>query len=155
MKKIALNAQIQLLDTRKGGYHYLFVDKAIVAQFSKQNKTRLRCTLNEYTFPCGLNHLGDGHFFVILGKEKMKKSGTVLDEEVEFSLEEDPNPLGVEEPEVLTVLLEQDPMAKKQYDQLTDGKKRSLIFSLQKTKNIDLQVQRIIQFLKEQSFGNR
>ena len=154
MKKIALSAHIQLLDPRKGGYHYLFVDKAIVAQFSKQNKTRLRCTLNEYTFPCGLNHLGDGHFFVILGKEKMKRSGTVLGEEIEFILEEDPT-LGVEEPEVLTVLLEQDPMAKEQYDQFTDGKKRSLIFSLQKTKNIDLQVQKILQFLEEQSFRNR
>ena len=155
MKKIALSAYIQLLDPRKGGYHYLFVDKAIVAQFSKQSKTRLRCTLNEYTFPSGLNHLGDGHFFVILGKEKMKKSGTVLGQEVEFILEEDPNPLGVKEPEVLTVLLDQDPMAKEQYDQLTDGKKRSLIFSLQKTKNIDLQVEKILQFLEEQSFRNR
>ena len=85
----------------------------------------------------------------------MKKSGTVLGEEIEFILEEDPNPLGVEEPEVLTVLLEQDPMAKEQYDQFTDGKKRSLIFSLQKTKNIDLQVQKILQFLEEQSFRNR
>ena len=155
MKKIALSAHIQLLDPRKGGYHYLFVDKAIVAQFSKLNKTRLRCTLNDYTFPCGLNHLGNGHFFVILGKEKMIKSGTVLGEEVEFILEEDPNPLGVEEPEVLTVLLEQDPMAKEQYDQLPDGKKRSLIFSLQKTRNLDLQVQKILQFLMEQTQRQR
>ena len=72
-----------------------------------------------------------------------------------FLLEVDPNPLGVEEPEVLTVLLNQDSMAKEQYDQLTDGKKRSLIFSLLKTKNIDFQVHKILQFLEEQSFGNR
>ena len=85
----------------------------------------------------------------------MKKSGTVLGEEVEFILEEDPNPLGVEEPEVLTVLLEQDPMAKEQYDQLTNGKKRILIFSLQKTKNNDLQVQKILQFLMEQTQRQR
>jgi hypothetical protein len=146
MKKIALSAHIQLLDPRKGGYHYLFVDKAIVAQFSKQNKTRLRCTLNEYTFPCGLNHLGDGHFFVILGKEKMKKSGTVLGEEVEFILEEDPNPLGVEEPEVLTVLLEQDPRAKEQYDQLTDGKKQALFLASKKPKTLTCRCRRFFNF---------
>ena len=155
MKKIVLNAQIQMLDPRKGGYHYLFVDKTIVAQFSKQNKTRLRCKINDYVFPCGLNHLGDGNFFIILGKEKIKKSGAVLGENVKFTLQEDPNPLGVEEPEVLTVLLEQDSMAKEQYKQLTDGKKRSLIFSIQKTKNIDLQVQKILQFLEEQSYRKR
>ena len=72
-----------------------------------------------------------------------------------FLLEVDPNPLGVEEPEVLTVLLDQDSMAKEQYDQLTDGKKRSLIFSLLKTKNIDLQIHKILQFLEEQSFRKR
>ena len=155
MKKIVLNAQIQMLDPRKGGYHYLFVDKTIVAQFSKQNKTRLRCKLNDYIFPRGLNHLGDGNFFIILGKEKIKKSGAVLGENVKFTLQEDPNPLGVEEPEVLTVLLEQDSMAKEQYKQLTDGKKRSLIFSIQKTKKIDLQVQKIFQFLEEQSYRKR
>ena len=140
-----------MLAPRKGGYHYLFVDKKTVDQFPNKNKTRLRCTLNEYTFPCGLNHLGNGHFFIILGKEKMKKTNTCLGEEVQFILEVDPNPLGIEEPEVLTVLLDQDPEAKKQYDQLTDGKKRSLIFGLLKTKNLDIQVQKILGFLKEQA----
>lgn len=155
MKKIELSATVQLLDPRKGGYHYLFVDKEVVAQFPKQNKTRLQCTINGYTFPCGLNHLGNGHFFVILGKEKMKKSGTLLNELVQFTLAVDPNPLGVEEPEVLSVLLDQDPFAKKQYNQLTDGKKRSLIFTLQKTKNLDLQVQKIVSFLEEQAARKR
>ena len=151
IKATPLKTQIKLLAPRKGGYHYLFVDKKIVAQFPKKSKTRLRCTLNKYTFPCGLNHLGNGHFFIILGKEKMKKSNTHFGEEVQFVLEVDPNPLGIEEPEVLTVLLDQDPVAKKQYDQLTDGKKRSLIFGLLKTKNLDVQVQKILGFLEEQA----
>ena len=155
VKKIELSAKVQLLDPRKGGYHYLFVDKEVVAQFPKQNKTRLQCTINDYTFPCGLNHLGNGHFFVILGKEKMKKSGALLNELVQFTLAVDPNPLGVEEPEVLSVLLDQDRFAKKQYNQLTDGKKRSLIFTLQKTKNLDLQVQKIVSFLEEQAARKR
>ena len=52
----------------------------------------------------------------------MKKSGAHLNELVQFTLAVDPNPLGVEEPEVLSVLLDQDPFAKKQYNQLTDGR---------------------------------
>lgn len=47
----------------------------------------------------------------------MKKSNTQFGEEVQFVLEVDPNPLGIEEPEVLSVLLDQDPVAKKQYNQ--------------------------------------
>jgi len=144
-----LTTVIQRLDPRQGGYHYLFVSKEEVALLPKQNKTRLRCTLNNYCFPCGLNHLGDGNFFIILGKEKMKKSQVAFGEEVHFSIEEDPNPLGVEVPEVLQVLLDQDPAAKAVYDTLTEGKKRSLIFSIQKVKNMDLQVQKILTFLEQ------
>ena len=81
----------------------------------------------------------------------MKKSNTYLGEEVQFVLEVDPNPLGIEEPEALTALLDQDPVAKEQYDQLTDGKKRSLIFGLLKTKNLDVQAQKILGFLEEQA----
>lgn len=146
-----LTSKIKRLDPRKGGYHYLFVDKKVVASLPKQKKTRLRCTLNDYTFPCGLNPLGEGNFFIILGKEKMTKSETQIGDEVQFSIVEDPNPLGVEMPEVLQVFLSQDPMAKKAFNVLTDGKKRSLIFSLYKTKNLDLQVQKIITFLETQS----
>lgn len=79
----------------------------------------------------------------------MKKSQVAFGEEVRFSIEEDPNPLGVEVPEVLQVLLDQDPAAKAVYDTLTDGKKRSLIFSIQKVKNMDLQVQKILTFLEQ------
>ena len=85
----------------------------------------------------------------------MKKSNTHFGEEVQFVLEVDPNPLGIEEPEVLTVLLDQDPVAKKQYDQLTDGKKRSLIFGLLKTKNLDVQVQKILGFFGRAGHSKR
>lgn len=151
MNPLHLKSEIKQLDPRKGGYHYLFVDKKVVEELPKKNKTRLRCTLNDYTFPCGLNHLGDGNFFIILGKEKMAKSHSQTNDHVEFNIIEDPNPLGVALPEVLEVFLAQDPMAEKAYNTLTDGKKRSLIFSLMKTKNVDLQVQKIITFLETQS----
>lgn len=150
MKKVQLTAVIQRLDPRKGAYHYLFIPKEVVATLSKQHKTRLQCTINDYRFPCGLNHLGDGNFFLIVGKEKCQKSGVEIGQEIEFTIEEDPNPLGVEEPEVLTALLNQDPNAKKAYHGLTDGKKRALIFQLQKVKNLDLQVKKILTFLKQQ-----
>lgn len=149
MKPIQLSTVIKRLDPQKGSYHYLFVPGKVVASLPAQKKTRLICTLNQFSFPCGLNPLGEGNFFIILGKEKMDKSNTSLGQEVQFSLIESPHLLGIEVPEVLTVLLEQDPLAKAVYNGLTDGKKRSLIFSLQKTKNTDLQVQKILTFLAQ------
>ena len=149
MSRVHLTATISLLPPRQGGYHYLRVERHVPEQWPKKNKTRLQSTINGYTFPCGLNHLGDGDYFIILGKAKMKQTKTNLGDTVELSLVEAPNPLGVEEPEVLQVYLDQDPFAKKKYDQLTDAKKRSLIFSLQKTKNMDLHVQKIRTFLQE------
>ena len=149
MATVRLTATISLLPPRQGGYHYLRVERHIPEQWPKKNKTRLLCTINGYTFPCGLNHLGDGDYFIIMGKEKMKHTKTNLGDTVQLTLVEDPNPLGVEEPELLQVYLDQDPWAKKKYNQLTDGKKRALIFSLQKTKNMDLHVQKIRTFLQQ------
>ena len=80
----------------------------------------------------------------------MKKLKKVLGDEVSFEIYEDPNPLGVEVPEVLDVLLVQDDQLKAIYDKLTDGKKRSLIYSINKVKNVDLQVEKITTFLMGQ-----
>ncbi len=57
------------------------------------------------------------------------------------------NPLGVEIPEVLEAFLAQDEDGKSIFDQLTDGRKRTLIFSILRIKNFDKQVQTIQNFL--------
>lgn len=69
---------------------------------------------------------------------------------VAFEIMEDPNPLGVKIPESLAVLLEQDEAAKVVFEEITDGKKRSLIYSIQKIKDIDKQVQKSLDFLEEE-----
>jgi len=50
----------------------------------------------------------------------------------------------------LTVFLEQDLDSKANYNKLTDGKKRSLIYSFNKLKDIDKQVKIIIEFLSKE-----
>lgn len=59
---------------------------------------------------------------------------------MECELQEDPSELGVDMPEVLEALLAQDDELKVRYEQLTDGKKRGLIYSIDKLKDIDKQV---------------
>jgi uncharacterized protein YdeI (YjbR/CyaY-like superfamily) len=50
----------------------------------------------------------------------------------------------------LTVLLMQDETLRDIYDKITDGKKRALIFSIIKIKDIDKQVQGISDFLSKE-----
>ena len=52
--------------------------------------------------------------------------------------------------EVLTVLIDQDPVAKDRFEALTDGKKRSLIHTINRIKSLDKQVQTALTFLEEE-----
>jgi hypothetical protein len=139
---------IDQLEKRKGGYFYLTIPAEVVNQFENKRHTRLICTINEhFSFQCGLNHLGDGNFFVIIGSQKMKEIGKKLGDKVRFEIKEDPNPLGVDIPEVLEAVLEQDEELKSIFENLSLGKQRSVIFAIQKIKSIDKQIEGIRKYI--------
>lgn len=138
------------LEKRKGGYYYLLLAAEIVNQFPYQQATRLVCTLDDkLSLSCGLNHFGDGNFFIIIASRHLKALGKTEGDMVSFALAEDPNPLGVAVPEVLGALLAQDDVANEQYGLLSDGKKRSLIHTLNKVKDLDKQVHTALAFLSQ------
>ena len=115
---------IKQLEKRKGGYFYLKINAEIINQFSKKRATRMICTINDQiSYRCGLNHLGDGNFYVIVAGKYLEELNKKLGEQVNYRIDEDPDQLGVEMPEVLTVFLEQDLESKAIFDKLTDGKK--------------------------------
>jgi len=149
MTEFQFEQSVQQLEKRKGGYFYLTIDNSTVDQFNKKRFVRLKCEIDDkISYSCGLNHLGDGNFFIIVATKYLKQLKKGLGETVRFRIYEDPNPLGVEEPEVLKALIEQDSNAKSAYNQLTDGKKRSLIYMIRGTKNIDSQVSKTLDFLE-------
>lgn len=132
---------IQQLEKNRGGYYYLKISSDLVDTMTDKRSTRLLCTLEgQLTFPCGLNHYGDGHFFIILSGKNLKTLGKELGDAVAFELREDPNPLGVEMPEVLEAVLEQEEELKTLFNSLSMGKKRSVIFSVSRIKDIDKQI---------------
>jgi hypothetical protein len=136
------------LEKRKGGYFYLAIPAEVVNNFENKRHTRLICTINEYfDFQCGLNHLGDGNFFIIIGSQKMKEIGKKLGDKVRFYIKEDPNPLGVTMPEVLEAVLEQDEELKNIFENLSLGKQRSIIFAIQKIKSIDKQIEAVRKYI--------
>lgn len=147
---------LRQLEPRKGGYYYFVVDADVVNQFPNQRSTRLVCTIDQkVSYSCGLNHLGDGNFFVIVATRHVKAIGKNPGDPVVVEICEDPNPLGVEIPEVLQVLLDQDEAAKQTFAGLTDGRKRSLIYAIKNVKDIDKQVQKILAFLNSERVKSR
>ncbi len=134
---------------KRGSYYHLEVKADVVNQWEKKRATRLICTIDDHvTLRCGLNHLGNGDFYIMLAKKYIKQIGKEAGEMIAYKLEIDPNPLGVDIPEVLEVFLAQDPDAQAIFDKLTDGRKRTLIFSILRIKNIDKQVESILKFLQ-------
>ena len=151
MKSYRGEQTIKQLEKRKGGYFYLKIDAAIINQFSRKRATRMICTLDgNVSYRCGLNHLGDGNFFVIVAAKYLDALEKEQGDQVYYQIEEDPDQLGVDMPEVLTVFLEQEPELRKVFNKLTDGKKRSLIYQIIKIKDIDMQIRSIRDFLSEQ-----
>jgi hypothetical protein len=154
MKSFASEQRIGQLEKIKGGYFYLRIEAEIINQFERKRHTRLLCHLEKkITYQCGLNHLGDGNFFIIVAGKYLEQLGKKLGSVVNFKIEEDPNPLGVEVPEVLTVVLEQDENLKEVFNKITDGKIRALIFSILKIKDIDKQVESITSFLEKERYN--
>ena len=151
MKTFTGKQTLNQLDPRKGGYFYLVIQADLVNQLSQKRATRLVCTIDDrISLRCGLNHLGDGNFYIIIAKRHFEKLNKHIGESVAYSIHEDPDQLGVDVPEVLSVLLEQDPEARAIYEKLTDGRKRTLIYSFNRIKDIDKQVKKIIDFLAEE-----
>lgn len=141
---------ITQLDKRKGGYSFIQVPGEVVNGFSAKRATRLVCTLDDRTtIQCGLNHLGDGNFFIILGAKIIKSIGKKPGDRIRFVLNEDPDPLGVPMPEVLLALLEQDEALNDTFTRFTAGKKRFVIHAVTRIKDIDKQVSTAIKMIRD------
>lgn len=153
MKKYKGEQIIGQLEKRKGGYFFLEVKAEIVDKFKNKGHTRLICKLdNKLSIQCGLNHLGDGNFFVIVSTKNMKSIQRQAGETIQFELTEDPNSLGMEIPETIEILLEQDEDLNEKFSKLTDGKKRSIIVQISKIKDIDKQISRAIYLINNPDF---
>jgi hypothetical protein len=151
MKTFQFTQTVQKLSERRGSYYFLKIPAEVVDQLEKGKATRLLCTVEDtVSYSCGLNQYGDGNYFIILASRYVKKLNKDIGDPISFEIQQHPNPLGVDVPEVLEVFLAQDPEAKAIYDSFTDGKKRTLIFAISRVKNIDLQIQRITDFLLQE-----
>jgi len=132
-------------------HHVVCISNDVVANFPKKHRTRVVLRINgQGDIQCGLNTHSSGIRCMMVSKTHMKNLNLMAGEKVAIEIFEDPNPLGVEVPEVLEALIAQDAIIAEVWERLTDGRKRTICHSTKRIKNVDLQVEKALAFFEEE-----
>ena len=133
--------------------YYIPIPKKIGDQFVEGDNRRVLCSINGSTpIHSALMHK-DGDFTIYVNTELQKKLGIEEGDTVNVRLEKDTSEFGLPLPESFEVLLAQDDEGRAYFQSLTMGKQRSLIYIVQKVKNVDSQLAKglaIMHHLKEE-----
>jgi len=122
-------------------YDHIKISKEIHDKITEDGNKRVLCTVNdnEY-FHAGLMPTGDGTFYIILNKARMKAFKLEIGTEVNIVLEKDTSKYGMKMPEEFDEVLKSDIEGAEWFEKLTDGKKRNLIHIVASTKNPDIRI---------------
>ena len=130
---------LQKFDSNLWGYHFP-VPKEIALEFISGNDRRVVCTINnQIDVQCALMPYTEG-YFILVNKDLVNKLQLSINTEVGIILEKDTSEYGHQVPESFKALLDQDLEGNRYFEQLTPGKKRSLVYLVGKVKNIDSQL---------------
>ena len=129
----------------------LFLPEDVVRQLPP-GRVRVEGTMNGASFALAVQHMkGRGRFFSVSGplrKAAKIRAGDKVD--VSFVLV-DPDRLDL--PEELEAVLSQDDEARKAWDKLTTGYRRSLIHYVTSVKNVDSRIKRSFMLLEKAKAG--
>lgn len=103
-------------------------------------------------FHCALMSTGDGHWFILLNKERRKELGVAEGERISLSLKKDKSKYGMEMPRELEEVLVQDEWGDRLFHELTPGKMRNIIHYVSQVRSSDIRIRRalvIIEHLKK------
>lgn len=114
---------------------YIPIPYDVGQPFIAENKGRILCKVNDHPpFHTALMPKGDGSYFVNFNKERRKKFGIEIGEEIIVELSPDKSKYGLPMPVELEELLKQDVEGNEIFHSLTPGKMRSLIHIIGKPK---------------------
>lgn len=130
-------------------HHVIIVPDEIAGNFIKERgPARILCAIkNKAGFHCALmpRH---GRYVIIASKELIKVHKLQIGTPFDISIQTDPHN-GLELPEELSEVLEQDEFGYKVYMDLPDGEKRGFIYYIRQAKSIDTRIKRCIEILEK------
>ncbi|MDW3193228.1 MAG: YdeI/OmpD-associated family protein [Cytophagales bacterium] len=133
------------------GFH-MPVSHEVAEQFIEGNDRRIICTINgQETIQAALMPSPLG-YFIMTNKKLVGKLGLYAGASVELVIEKDTSEYGLDMPDELRELLNQDDEGSDHFHALTKGKQRSLIYIVAKVKNTNSRLNKalaIVHHLKE------
>jgi len=151
-KKIKFKTNLTRFDSDYS-WHILPVERQYAEALGFEGKSRrVVCTLNgAESFQCGLMPM-NGAFFIMVNKKIRTSLGIEHGHSVNVELVKDTSKYGLPMPEEFEEVLAQDDEGRKYFEALTDGKKRTLIYSVSTVKDIDRRIHRaliVLEHLKQ------
>lgn len=133
--------------------YFLPVEDGVANQFIDGNDRRIVCTINgEETIQAALMPNKLRGYFIMTNKRLVTKLRLQVGEKVTLKIEKDTSEYGLDMPDELRELLNQDDEGSKFFHALTPGKQRSLIYIVAKVKNTNSRLNKalaIVHHLKE------
>lgn len=130
------------------GVSYLFIPERIVKTLGGIQSGRLICTVNgSLSFQCGLVALSQGNAYITINKARMKKLKVKVGDSVRVKLEKDESEYGMDMPEELEALLQQDEEGMRRFKLLAPGKRRYIIQYVGSVKSPRLRLDRAIMLI--------
>jgi len=145
MKPVSFKSHIDYLPKLK--LHHITVPSEIVKKVGGIG-TRLMCSVNGHkAFHGGMVALGGGTAYITVNKKRMKEFGVEKGDEVEVTLTEDTSKYGMEMPEELEALLDQDKEGARRFEMLTPGRQRYIIHYVGQVKSSQKKIDRAIKLI--------
>ncbi|MEO0335519.1 MAG: YdeI/OmpD-associated family protein [Pseudomonadota bacterium] len=152
MKYYAFRANIETLDFGRMAYAVINLPIKILNELpEKKTGIRLEGTLNESPFSLAIQHYGE-NYQIIVSKRLMKEAEVDLGEmvEVEFRLVDKQQ---VDTPFEILEVIQRDKSFKSKWEDLTAGKKRSLIHPIKQAKRPETKKKRLAELVKNVKSG--
>ena len=133
---------IERFDESYATFHIPISDEIYNKMILLAPDKRIICTINnEFTFHCAMQSKVT-FYFLMLNKETIKKYNYYENQEVSIEIIANNSKYGMPISEEFEEVLASDPDGEIWFEKLTDGKKRSLIFLTNKTKNPQLKIEK-------------
>ncbi len=129
--------------------YHIKIPEVHIQYLTKKNIKRVFCTLNgRLTFPAGIMSAANGIRFININKQRREKLKLKEGDTVKVSLVADRTRYGHDFPEEFKAVLEDDPEGKSLFDNLTQGKQRSLVYLIGKIKSEEIRIEKSLIILR-------
>jgi len=137
-------AILENFNTRLWSYH-VKVPVAIALEYLANDHKRVIVSINgDEGHHMGIMPAGDDVYFLNMNAEIRKKHKLQEGNKVEISLKPDTSKYGMPITEEFEAVLEADDVFSGHFDELTPGKKRNLIYIVNKVKNSDMRIEKTL-----------